>query len=212
MFGHIGNMGAIMPSAILSFFLTPEEQYVWLRNWLESEKIWVVESRLRAAPRYWPPKQYPFESLCFEEEKRERGEPYFTLYAGHVDLCPMPMWDVRPNSRRGQTLNFAKSQAIHIGPAFRVGNVLLEGQIGILRPQLYAEALIDPAPIQKWWRQSRNMLSSLCVPRARLVDIGTQSPAGINPVISSGAITWRRHGKKLKQFVRGAFEFDVVTS
>jgi len=192
------------------FFATPDEQRLWLRNLLADKSIWCV---LRVFPPNWKIEVVTDTEFLEELQLKKDGDiGGFDLYLGRSDLISAPVWRSTGDGRRD--IDLTRSQAIAYDPSMVAdGDILLEGQMAIMRGTHYEEAGIDPKPLRKWFGEmtkSFGELSAGGVVVCRDPNSGKEKEYP-DIIATQGAVQWQRSGRLLKQFVRGAYEFDIRT-
>ena len=195
----------------VDFFAMPDEQRDWLQQLFKSDALWCV---LRQSPPNTRVEEIT-EAALFANPSLDwsSGVGETQLHVGCREIVAEPVWSA---IRTGlKDIDFIQSQAIQVVLSRQVDDrILLEGQIGIMHEASYRDAGIDPAPLQKWFRSVANSLKRL---RAN-VAVVLRDPASKQErrypgiVATAGAVQWRRSGRVLKQFVDGAYEFDIQAS
>ena len=186
----------------------PNEQVRWIERLLTDEHVWCVVDQ-------FPPnrtielvtgREFLYEIRFSKPD--ERGG--MQLFFGRRDVAPSPIW--RTTEAGIRKLSLIASQAIQYVPSMIIGEqILLEGQMAIVRPVQYEEVGIDPKPIQKWFRQVTKSFIDLTMPGGVVLRDPETGATRNYPDIraSSGAAEWWRAGHLLKQFPKGAYEFDI---
>jgi hypothetical protein len=194
----------------LLFFAKPDEQREWLKGLLSNEQLWCV---IRQAP---PTRRIEYVSgtrFLDEQDFRCRlGVGGADLFLGNRDLVPNPVWRVTGGGH--QEIDAINTQSIQYVPSRLADHILLLGQIAIMSEPYYREAGIDPSGVQAWFRDVAKSFRKQKYPRSRVVLAWTENGVrkerkqpGI--IVTPGAVEWRRSGGRLKQFVEGAYEFDI---
>lgn len=189
------------------FFSTPNEQIGWLRALLANDKFWCV---LRVFPPQWKIEHVNgtkfLEGLQLTKEDDIGG---LQLYIGRTDLVPVPIWDGPSGDR---DIDVTRSQAIQFAPSMVAdGQILLEGQLAIMRGIHYEKAGIDPKPLRKWFREVTKSFRQLGA-GGSIVSRDLRSGEEVDypfAIATRGAVEWQRSGHRLKQSAKGGYEFEV---
>jgi hypothetical protein len=197
-----------MSKTSLEFFATPEEQRHWLRGLLSDERIWCVVGK---SPPNRTIEQVTGTRFLNELHLTKPGEiGGLQLFFGPGDLVSSPIW--RTSERGDRDIDFARSKAVLFDPSFVVRKqILLEGTMAIMRRVYYEEAGIDPKPLQRWFRQIANSFTKLKTAGTVVLRDPADGTEKAYPdiIATPGAVEWQRTGHLLKQFVNGAYEFEV---
>ncbi|MBX9790669.1 MAG: hypothetical protein K2Y37_17265 [Pirellulales bacterium] len=195
-----------MSKKLLCFFAHPSEQVRWLKERLNDPEIWCVGKMGVPTSEYFTVDSDSVDSLQFTGIHGTE----LMLFLGHANLQTDVVW--RSTARHILEIDFVRSQAIQCLPSLIVdASILTEGQLAIMDASYYEEVGIDPRPLQRWFRDVVRSFRALRAPRMAL---GKVDHAAIkrwpSVVVSPGAVDWRKSGRKLKQFPKGAAEFDIV--
>jgi hypothetical protein len=158
---------------------------------------WVFDNGRRKYLEICSPKD--IDALSF----RTVHEGGLEVYLGRSDLAKV-VWT-------GGRIDFVKSQAVQLVASVEVGKVLLQGQIGIMKPSEYKLKGIDSKPLSKWYRKLQASLSAIMakdvvvIQKTAVGSVKEWPDKGITPC----AVSWHKKGGLLKQFAAGAVEFDV---
>jgi hypothetical protein len=198
-----------MSNTQVQFLSTPEEQIKWLTQYLANDGIWWV---LRRFPPNWGISAVTGTELLNELQFTKVDDiGGLQLFIGRCDLVPSPVWRTTDVGERD--IDFVRSRAIQYDPSLLVDeHILLEGQMAIMRRNYYQEVGIDPNPLRAWFREVATRFRKLhagCTVVLRDLERGTESKYP-NIVATRGAVEWRLSGHLLKQFAKGAYEFDVL--
>jgi hypothetical protein len=90
-------------------------------------------------------------------------------------------------------------------------NVLLAGQMAIMREQYYEEAKIDFTSMQRWFRDIGESFERLIAQDKVFVrdEVNGLEKECMEFVATRGAVEWQRSGRALRQFLNGAYTFTT---